>query len=77
MLVLILSFLGAPYLAVAGYIVLVSRSMSLTLRLQSSTGLSPVSAFSISLMLMVRLALAMSIWICSFVGTRMALGCGL
>lgn len=48
-LLFIFSVLGAPFLAVVGYIVLWFRSMSLTFRLHSSIGLSPVSLLIVSL----------------------------
>ena len=67
-LLLILSFLGAPFFAVVGYMVLCSRSMSLTFRLHSSTGLSPVSIDICSFMLSMFLALLIIFSSFAFVG---------
>jgi len=64
----IFSVLAEPFLAVVGWISLWSRSMSLTFRLCSSIGLSPVSLLIVSLSDSVGLALAISISIFSFVG---------
>lgn len=69
-----MSFRGEPCFAVVEYIMRCSRSMSLTLRLHSSTGLSPVSLLIESLMDNIRPADAVSISICSLVGILMVLG---
>jgi len=61
--------LGFPPLAVVGFTVLCSRSMSLTLRLHSSTGLSPVSMLSCSFVPSTVPALAISIKSFSLVGS--------
>ena len=63
--------LGLPCLAVVGLTVLCSRSRSLTLSRISSTGLSPVSIFSVSLVDRTYPASAMSILIFSLVGSAM------
>jgi len=67
-LFVIFSVLGAPFLAVVGYIFLWFVSMSLTFRLHSSTGLMPVSLLILSLSDSLVLALAMSMSICCVVG---------
>ncbi len=65
--------LGFPFLAVVGFTVLWSRSMSLTLSLHSSTGLKPVSMLICSLMLSLFGACAISIISFSLVGSVMRL----
>jgi len=71
-----LSVLGLPFLAVDGLIVLVSKFVSLTFRLISSVGLSPVSIEIFSLTARLRLALDMSILSLSVVGIfGILLGC--
>ena len=76
-LLLIFRVLGAPNFAVFGYISLCSRSMSLTLRLHSSTGLNPVSMLIVSCVASVLDAFAMNISSFSFVGILMGLLSGL
>jgi len=70
-LLLIFSILGEPFLAVVGYIVFRSMSMSLTFRLHSSIGLSPVSLLIVSFVDMVLRALAISMFMFSVVGIRL------
>ena len=72
-LLLIFSFRGAPYLAVVGYMVLCSMSISLTFRVHNSMGLKPVSLLVVSFIDNTFPALAVSISICAFVGILIAL----
>ena len=67
-LLLIFSVLGEPFFAVVGYMVLCSRSISLTFRLHSSNGLKPVSLLIVSLVDSVVRALAISMFTFSVVG---------
>ncbi|MBA7494981.1 hypothetical protein ES702_05560 [subsurface metagenome] len=71
-LLLIFSVLGAPFLAVVGYMVLWFKSMSLTFRLHSSMGLNPVSLLVVSLVDVGLWALAISMFRFSVVGTRLS-----
>ena len=73
-LLLIFSFLGAPLLAVVGYMVLCSKSTSLTFKLHNSIGRSPVSLLSVSFIEFIFPALAIRLSTCSFVGILIVFG---
>ena len=73
-LLLIFNLLGAPCLAVVGYMVLCSKSTSLTFRLHSSIGLNPVSLLSVSFIEFIFPALEHSISICAFDGILIVFG---
>lgn len=65
---LIFNVLASPFFAVDGYIVLVSKFMSLTFRFMSSIGLSPVSIDILSLTASFFEDFAISMFIFSVVG---------
>lgn len=73
-LLLIFNFLGAPCFAVVGYTVFCSRSMSLTFRLQTSMGRSPVSLLNVSFTVIIFPELAINMFMFVVVGIRMDFG---
>ena len=73
-LLLIFSFLDAPCFAVVGYTVFCSRSMSLTFRLQTSIGRSPVSLLNVSFTVIILPELAISMLMCVVDGIRIVFG---